>query len=202
MKREFPFSRFPFDVTSDMPSQQTFNYPADRRSFLRLAGTGAAGIALGGVVAPISAPNAPAPACSKKSVEIEVSTAITFLNKVSSLLPAHAQLIVKIVGVLNTFNEAYQAGKFDSAVAFLATASSLFEQLLTNVGVGISPLLKTWLLIVDAAITALVALFKSQASAPEAVTAMRSASEAQKKQMAILERRAARVDELFAAIKH
>ena len=53
---------------------------ASKRTFLRLAGTGVAGLAVGGVIAPIGRPGAPEPACSAKSVNAEVQVVHTFLN--------------------------------------------------------------------------------------------------------------------------
>jgi len=177
------------------------NTDQSKRDFLRLAGTGAAGLALGGVIAPVSAPNTPEPSCSKKSIEIEVSTAISFLNKVSSLLPAKAQIIAKVVGALNDFNAAYQAGKFDSAGAFLANASVLFEQLLGDIGVNLNPTVKIALAIVDAAISAIAVLMKSQSNAPGVAAVISAATPEQQKQMAIIEKRAAHAEQLFAAIQ-
>jgi len=178
------------------------NTDESKRDFLRLAGTGAAGLALGGVIAPVSAPNTPEPSCDRKSVEIEVSTAVSFLNKVSSLLPGKAQIIAKVVGTLNDFNAAYQAGKFDSASAFLANASVLFEQLLGDLGVNLNPTVKIALAIVDAAISAIAVLMKSQSNAPGVIAVIQNATPEQQRQMAIIEKRAAHAEQLFAVIQH
>ena len=175
----------------------------NKRDFLKTSGFGLGSLALtgftGGVVGLSVVPE---PACSKKSVEVEVSTAVTFLNKVSSLLPAKAQFIARIVGALGDFNTAYQAGKFDSAAEFLASASTLFEQLVGDLGVNLSPSVKIALAIVDAAISAIAVLLKSQASVPEVVEAMKSAPPAKQKQISVIEKRAAHAEKLFEAIQH
>jgi len=173
-----------------------------KRNFLKTSGFGVGSLALTGFTGGVLGYSViPEPACSKKSIEVEVSTAIAFLNKVSSLLPGKAQFIVKVVGALNDFNSAYQAGKFDSAGEFLANASTLFEQLIGDLGVNLNPSVKIALAIVDAAISAIAVLMKSQSNAPGVLPALQAATDAQKKQMAIIEKRAAHAEQLFAAIQ-
>ena len=179
------------------------NTDISKRNFLKTSGFGVGSLALTGVVGGIVGTSIlPDPACSKKSVEIEVSTAISFLNKVSSLLPAKAQFIARVVGALNDFNTAYQAGKFDSASEFFANASTLFDQLVADLGVNLNPTIKIALAIIDAAISAIAVLIKSQSNEPGVMAVIQTATPEQQKQMAIIEKRAAHAESLFAVIQH
>jgi hypothetical protein len=195
---------FPPDRTSNEPAQLLGEAvpSTDRRGFLRLAGTGMAGLAVGGVIAPVGRPGTPEPACtSKPAIEVEVSTAITFLSKVSSLLPTQAQIITKIVAALNDFNKFYQAGDFTSAGKFFDTIDADATQLVADVGVNLSPSIKIALALADAAISAIGVLLNSQKNVPAVMAAKRQATPEQMKAISAVERRTEHAEKLFAAIQ-
>jgi hypothetical protein len=201
MNNEFPFDTTQV-VTHHAPTANIDGLdPVSRREFLRQGGfgatslilTGAAGMTAGAIVVPD-------PGCSKASIEVEVSTAITFLNKVSSLLPGKAQIIAKIVAALNDFNKFYQAGDFTSAGKFFSTVDADFTQLITDLGVNLSPSVKIALALVDAALAAIGVLMKSQAGAP-GVPSKAAMSDEQRQMALVIERRAAKAEKLFAAIQ-
>jgi hypothetical protein len=175
--------------------------PPNRRAFLRLAGTGAAGLALGGVIAPIGTPGTPTPACSPKSVNAEVQVAETFLKVVAVELPNQQAFITKILKVTDDFNTDYQRGDFANAGTLFATLSGDFTHLLNDVGVNINAKVKIALVLIDAAIAGIAGLLKSQIPAATQAGLMATLPAAQQSQAAVIEARAAHAEALFTAIK-
>jgi len=169
-----------------------------KRHFMRLAGTGATGIVLGGMMPPISLPSTPEPACSAKSVGAEVRVAETFLKVVAIELPSQKPIIDKIIKVADDFNADYQRGDFKNAASIFATLEGDVTQLISDLGVNVSQRIKVALVLVDAAITAIGELLNSQKGA--VVVNLMNATPAEQAKAAAIERRAARVDKLFRAI--
>ena len=173
----------------------------NRREMIKTSGFGISSLALTGASgAVLGFEVVPEPACHKVSVGVEVSTAITFLNKVSSLLPGKVQIIAKVVGALNDFNKFYQAGDFNSAANFFNTVDADFTQLIADVGVNLSPLVKIALALIDAAISGIAVLLKSQAGAP-GVPARAAMTSEQQMAAEVIEKRAAHTEKLFAVIE-
>jgi hypothetical protein len=172
-------------------------FDASKRTFMKQAGFGAGSLALsaagGGALIAVVVPD---PSCSKPSIEIEVSTAITFLKRVSDLLPNQSGIVGKIVAALDSFNKAYQAGDFDSAGNFFDSVDSLFAQFTSDLGVNIPASVKIAMALVDAAIAGIAVLLKSKA--PAAMPAKMSPG--QQKGASAVDRRAAHAEALFAAI--
>jgi hypothetical protein len=177
------------------------HFRATRRSFLRLAGTGAAGLALGGVIAPIGTPGTPTPACSPKSVNAEVQVAETFLKVVAVELPNQKPAIDKILKVMDDFNADYQRGDFVSAGAIFKTMDADVTQLVTDLGVNLNPKVKMALVFIDAAVSAIGGFLFAQKGAPGVAAVMMNATPEQQSQAAAIERRAAHAEALYGAIK-
>lgn len=163
-------------------------------------GTGRRDFLKTGAVATVAFGVGSAFTCSKASIEVEVSTAITFLNKVKGLLPSREQAIVKIVGALNDFNSFYQRGDFTSAGKFFNTVDADFTQLINDIGVNLSPSVKIALALIDAAISAIAVLLQHSVPPAVATKAKSTMSPEQAAAANAVERRAAHAEKLFTAI--
>lgn len=159
----------------------------NRRSFIGTTGRGVGAVVVVGAAGQI--------ACEKPSVEIEVSTAITFLKKVAVLIPGRGAIIGKIVTALDDFNKDYQAGHFDSAGVLFDHIDADFTQLIADLGVNLPAAVKIALALVDAAISAIAVLLKAKAPAVAGNLA------AGQPGVAAVERRAAHAEALFGAIR-
>lgn len=171
-----------------------------KRNFMALASTGVAGIALGGIAAPISQPGTPEPACSAKSVNAEYQVVKTFLNVVAVEIPSQKPTIDKILKIGDDFNADYQRGDFVNAAAIFATFEADITQFIADVGVNLSPRVKIALVLANAAVAAIGGLLKSQKGVPAVQSALMNATTEQQAQAAAIEKRAAQIDRLFAAI--
>ncbi len=121
--------------------------PADpsKRSFVRLAGIGAAWMAVGGVIAPISLPGAPEPACSVKDLSGWVVTIAADYGEIKTLLPQLglskmtvdriSGLIDKALTVARDFDAAYKAGKLADVKTTFLNLGTLITQIAGELGV-------------------------------------------------------------------
>lgn len=147
-----------------------------KRNFMALAGTGVAGIALGGIAAPISQPGMPEPACSSgKSVTAEIGIIQSTILALKPLLPAQATLLDKISKLAGDFGAAYARGDFTSAKTFFASLADNITTLVGDVGVG-SPRIQFLVAVVGIAVRAIAALLNEQAT--PAIQSMASPAEA------------------------
>lgn len=170
-------------------SRRGFLVAGDRRNFLRLGVTGVVGAV---VVSQLG--------CSPKSVNAEIQVAETFLRVVAVEIPNQKPTIEKILKVADDFNADYQRGDFVNATAIFANLEADVTQLISDVGVNLSSRAKMALVFIDAAVTAIADLLKSQRGAP-GVPSKAAMSTQQKAQAEAIESRAGRVDKLFAAIR-
>src|ERR1700720_1838820 len=179
-----------------MTGNEITGHNPSKRNFLRLAGTGAAGLAIGGVIAPIGAPGTPEPACSAKSVNAEVQIVKTFLQVVAVELPNQGPFITKILKIADGFNTDYQRGDFVNASAVFKNLEGDVAQLVADVGVNLDPRIKIALVLANAAIVAIGGLLQSQKSVPAVQAALMNATPEQRSQAAAIEKRAAQIDRL------
>lgn len=138
--------------------------------------------------------------CGSESLSIYVRTIITFLNQISSLLPAQASAISRIVKIATDFDAAYRRGDFSSADSLFNTLEQNLTQLTNDIGVNVSNSVKTWIAIIGAALTSISVLFKEQVSTlPAPMTAKAGTA----KSASAVERRAsqANVDALYQTAK-
>lgn len=167
----------------------TSDHDPSKRSFLAVAGLGATGFALGTAFT--------APACSAKSVSAEIIVVETFLKVVAVEIPNQSAIITKILKVADDFNADYQRGDFANAAAIFATLETDTTQLIADLGVNVSQRVKIALVLIDAAITAIGELLKSQKTA---VIQGMIATPEKKAQAMQIEKRADKIDKLFRAI--
>lgn len=167
-------------------------YKSDRRKFLRLGAGAAVGLAVGSSIA-----------CSPKSVGVEVSTVIAFLNKISPLLPAFAGKIAKVIKVAEDFNAQYQKGDFANAASIFANLSNDLDQLVSDIGANVPPIVKISIALADAACSAIAVLLHSQSNAlgVSTVIAAKSKAGAQPMEVTVIQSRVARAERLFQAIR-
>ena len=107
--------------------------------------------------------------CSSEKISIYVQTISTFLNQISSVLPAQSALITKVLKIASDFDAAYRRGDFLSADGFFNSLVENLNALTQDIGVGTSNTVKTWLAIIGAAVTSIAVLLKEQVDAQPAV---------------------------------
>lgn len=149
-------NEFPFDRTSDVPVQLLeVGGEITRRSMLKV-GTVAGLGAVGGFAFT-------APACpDKKNLSFWDETIIGALEEVSLIVTSQAANIKKIVAVIRDFDAAYKAEQFANALSLFTNLTSLIDTLITDLGVGISPVIKTALTLANIGIRAIALLLKQQ----------------------------------------
>lgn len=138
--------------------------------------------------------------CGADKVSIYVRTITTFLNQISSLLPAQAALITRIVKIASDFDAAYRRGDFASADTFFNSLEQNLTTLTNGIGVNVSNSVKTWISIIGITVTSIAVLFKEQIEAqPDIAAAVRRGA----RSAGAVERLAAqaRVDALYQASK-
>ena len=154
----------------------------DRRHFLRIAGTGAAGIALGGVIAPISRPGTPEPSCGVKDLSSWVVVIAADYNEIIPLLPhlglskatidRVSGLIGKVLAVAKDFDAAYKAGKLADVKTTFLNLGALIGQIAGELGVSNNRLLTLLLVGIQIARITLASLIdKMIVAAPAAMVA-------------------------------
>jgi hypothetical protein len=109
--------------------------------------------------------------CGSEQVSIYIRTITTFLNQISSLIPAQSAAIARIVKIASDFDAAYHRGDFDSADNFFNSLEQNLTALTNDIGVNTSNTVKTWLAIIGAAMTSLAVLFKEQVDTQPAIAA-------------------------------
>lgn len=154
----------------------TATHDPSKRSFMRLAGTGAVAMAVGGVIAPISRPDAPEPACDRKSVTAEVAIIQTTVLAVKPLWPSKAALLDKISALAGDFGKFYARGDLSSAHAFVLSLAENISTLIADAGKE-SPRVQFLVATIGGIIRALAALFLES---PAAIASMASPAEADK----------------------
>lgn len=163
----------------------------NRRQAITSIGLGSAGFAATAAFT--------APACSAKSVGAEISVVETFLKVVATELPNQSAIITKILKIADDFNVDYQRGDFANAASIFASLETDITQLITDIGVNVSSRVKIALVLIDAAVTAIGELLKSQKT-PAMQGIIANSTPEKKAQAAQIEQRASKVDKLFKAI--
>lgn len=151
----------------------------NRRNFLRASGTAGIGLlALG------------ASECGKKNVDFYVATVIGTLEELKSLLPAQATLLSRGISVAKSFNDAYQDGKFDSAMTIFENLVGVVNEIIAAAGVNVSDGVKIALAVAGVAIRGIAVLLKDSTADPQVAAAVKekaSASAADARRMSLVE---------------
>lgn len=136
----------------------------NRRELIKGAGITTAVVALGGLES----------ACKPKDLTFWDETIIGALEEVAVLVPAQVPSIKKIVAVVRDFDAAYKANQFSNALALFTNLTSLIDTLITDLGIGISPVIKTALALANIGIRAVALLLKQQGESLPAIKATKS----------------------------
>lgn len=181
------------DITGHDPS---------KRHFLRLAGTGGAGLLIGGVIAPVSLPGTPEPACKTKDLSFWVDTLVGTAQELATLLPSIGPIVGKLVKIAKDFDDAYKRGDFANARALFTNISALISQIAADAGLN-SPDLKLIFAGVSIAFRMIARLLDSQAGQSGVVAAMKKASPEMEAAAALVKKLAdpAAADAIFAAAR-
>lgn len=165
----------------------------NRRKMLKVTGAGAVGVMAFG-----------ASGCRKEDVSFYVSVFQGAMEELKPLLPNQLALITKVIGAIKTFKDAYDAGKFDSALTALENASTVLTEVIGQVGTLSDPV-KVALSIGGVALRAIAALLRSQSTQPAVAAAIntRATTAAQQRTLSVIDRLAnqAALDRVYQASK-
>jgi hypothetical protein len=128
----------------------------DRRNFLRASGIAGVGLlALG------------AAECGKKDVDFYVATVVGTLEELKPLIPAQATLLTRGISIAKSFNDAYQDGKFDSAMTIFENLVSIVNEIIAAAGINVSDGVKIALAVGGVAIRGIAVLLKDSTTDPQ-----------------------------------
>ena len=156
----------------------------DRRSMMKLT-----------AIAGVGAVTLPMTGCGdKEDVDFYIATVTGSFEQLKSLLPNQVALLTKAISIAKSVNDAYQAGKFDSALSLANNLVSTINEIIAAAGVNLGNGVKITLSIANVALSAAAVLIKH---AMPAEVAARASSPA----METLESMASpkRVEAVFAA---
>jgi hypothetical protein len=152
-----------------------------KRTFLKVGGIGGLGLLVGGTTA---CPG------DKKKVSFFVVTITGSMQELKPLLPAQEALLSKAIDIANAFNNAYQAGKFDSAIAAFENLVGVINEIIAAAGVGVSDSVKIALAVSGVAVRGIAVLLRDSTADPVVATVVREkmkTSEASAKQASLVE---------------
>lgn len=165
----------------------------NRRTMLKVTGTGAVGVMAFGTTS-----------CKKEDVSFYVSVFQGAMEELKPLLPNSLALINKVIGVIKTFKDAYDAGKFDNALTALENVSATLTEIISQVGTLSDPV-KVALSVGGVALRAIAALLRSQSTEPAVAAAInaRATTAAQQRTLSVIDRLAnqAALDRVYQASK-
>lgn len=104
--------------------------------------------------------------CNPKNLSPYVQTIIGALEEVAPLLPGVSGKITAAIKVARDFDAAYKRGDFASATQIFESLAVNVSQIITDVGVNLSPEIKAGLAVVGIALRAIAVLLKSQSEQP------------------------------------
>lgn len=144
--------------------------------------------------------------CSSKNLSVYVSTIVGALEELKPLLPNQSSLLTRAISIAKSFDEAYRAGKFDTATALFENLAGVVGQIADSVGVT-SPSVKIAIAVAGIAMRAIAVLMKQQATenpqVADAVSAKTERDPAASTRKSLIERMADEkaVNALFEASK-
>lgn len=167
----------------------------NRRNFTRTALTGV-GIA---TLAPATLLTM---GCKSTDLGFYIDTITGALKQLQPLLPGAAGLIAKGVGIASDLSSAYKRGDFASTTALFASLSDNLNQIADDAGVN-SPTTKVILAVAGVALMTIANLLKNQAPVAAVAAARVSATSAQQRGVAMIEKASssAAVNQVFGVLK-
>lgn len=112
----------------------------------------------------------------KEDVEFYIATVSGTLEELKPLLPAQAALLSKGISIAKSFNQAYQDGKFDSAMSIFENLVGVINEIIAAAGISVSDSVKVALAVAGVAIRAIAVLLKRQAEQPAVAAAVKQKS--------------------------
>ena len=165
----------------------------DRRTMLKVAGTGTVGVLAFGTTG-----------CDKKDVSFYVSVFSGAMEELMPLLPSQNANISRVLSAIKTFKSAYEAGKFDSAVSALENASSVLSEIVAQIGTVSDPV-KVAISVGGVALRAIAALLRAQTADPtvQAAVSAKATTKAARSTLSVIDRLASpeALDRVYQASK-
>lgn len=113
--------------------------------------------------------------CEKKDVDFYITTVTGSMTQLKQFLPNQAVLIDRAIAVARSVNQAYQDGKFDSALGLATNLTTTINDVIMAAGVNLSDTVKMILSIASVALGTVEVLIRNSAPAQlGAVTAGRT----------------------------
>lgn len=98
--------------------------------------------------------------CEKKDVDFYIATVTGSLAQLKTFLPNQATLIDRAVSIAKSVNDAYQDGKFDSALSLARNLTTTINELIAAAGVNLSDTVKIIISIANVALGAVAVLIE------------------------------------------
>lgn len=140
----------------------------NRRTLLKTGGAAALGtFTLGNTSCP-----------GKEDLEFYVATVTATLEELKPLLPAQSALLSKGISIAKSFNDAYQDGKFDSAMTIFENLVGVINEIIAAAGINASDGVKVALAVAGVAIRGIAVLLKRQAEQPAVAAVVKEKAKA------------------------
>ena len=121
-----------------------------KRTFLKVAGMAGLGALTFGTTA-----------CDKKDIDFYIATVTNSLEQLKKFLPAQEQLLTKAITIAKSINQAYQDGKFDTAMSLADSLVGVIDDIIVNSGINLSDTAQMILSIAEVALTTAAVLIKN-----------------------------------------
>lgn len=140
--------------------------------------------------------------CGSEKVSLYVSTINGLLKEISTLMPAQAQTVSKLIALATDFDVAFRRGDFNNADSLFSTLTTNLTTFTTDLGVNLSDQMKMWLAVIGATVRTIAVLLKDQVEAQSVAVRSIIAAKALKSESAVRRlANSAAVDAAFQASK-
>jgi len=100
-------------------------------------------------------------ACDKKDIDFYIATVTNSLEQLKKFLPAQEQLLTKAITIAKSINQAYQDGKFDTAMSLADSLVGVIDDIIVNSGINLSDTAKMILSIANVALGTVAVLINN-----------------------------------------
>ena len=108
--------------------------------------------------------------CEKKDVDFYIATVTGALQQLKQFLPNQADLLTRAIAIAREVNQAYQDGKFDTAIGLANSLTATIESVITAAGVNLSDPVKMILAIANVALSTVAVLIGNSTAANRAAS--------------------------------
>lgn len=116
-------------------------------------------------------------ACEKKDVDFYIAVVTGSMTQLKPFLPNQTVLIDKVISIAKSVNEAYQAGKLDSALLLANNLTAAINEVITAADVNLSDTVKMILSIANVALGTVAVLIEHSRPVPLVNRTMSSAED-------------------------